>query len=285
MDSAVFGAEDRSNSIQPPEDGEPANPNEANPMNQSISRELNGGRKSLPHLIAICLSALVLVAPRIEARVFTSSDGKQVDAEVIEVRGGSVILGIGTKRYTLEIGRFSKADQEYIAEWKANADKTKIPKLDVQISPGSNNRLDKKDCFDDRVGSFNFTIKVENEEQGYNIENAEATLVVLGESCEWSDEFVVFQRQTFKISVEEGKTFEWKGPELKYRFDDSPPAYWGHKYYAYLFMIKNADGVVIFRKASQPKFDAFLDAGIALKEKEFVDKSLKKLNRTHYLYF
>ncbi|MCB1233247.1 MAG: hypothetical protein KDN19_23590, partial [Verrucomicrobiae bacterium] len=224
-------------------------------------------------------------APRIEARVFTSSDGKQVDAEVIEVRGGSVILGIGTKRYTLEIGRFSKADQEYIAEWKANADKTKIPKLDVQISPGSNNRLDKKDCFDDRVGSFNFTIKVENEEQGYNIENAEATLVVLGESCEWSDEFVVFQRQTFKISVEEGKTFEWKGPELKYRFDDSPPAYWGHKYYAYLFMIKNADGVVIFRKASQPKFDAFLDAGIALKEKEFVDKSLKKLNRTHYLYF
>ena len=223
--------------------------------------------------------------PQAPARTFTSSDGRTLEAEISNVRGDDVVLKVGIKTYTVPKSRLSEADQKYIEEWLVNRKKNLVPDLEIEINSGKNNRSDRKDSFDDKMGSFNFTIKIENEEQGFDLEDAKAFLVVLGEDCDFDDNYVVMQKESFKVSVKEGDTLEWKGPEVSYKYDDSAPSYWGHVYYGYLFVIKNASGKVIYAKSSKPKFNDHIVKGLNLRLKQAVDKTLKPTGRSVYTYF
>jgi len=229
-------------------------------------------------LLVGCSMLIGLVSA--DARIFTSTDGKQIDGEIIAAKGASVVIKVGTKNFTIPVSRFVEEDRKYIDEWKVEAAKNLIPKLDVKINPGVNNHRDKGGDFDDRAGSFDFAISVENRERGYDLVDATGRLVVLGRSVVDNDIYVVQQAVGMKFSVKEGKTEEWQGQEVRFEFDDNGTVQGGYKYYAYLFELKNSSGTVIYQKASQKKFESILEQGITLSEGDYADATLKKTGRS-----
>jgi hypothetical protein len=72
----------------------------------------------------ICTAALVLSVGSLEAapRIFTSTDGKTIQAEVIAADGLQATLKLADGRQTaVPLNRLSQADQQYLADWvKAN---------------------------------------------------------------------------------------------------------------------------------------------------------------------
>lgn len=218
---------------------------------------------------------ILLSVTQTPAREFTSTDGKTIEAEVLSIRGDQVVLQIGTKQYTLPTTRFSEADQTYFEEWKVAEAKNIIPDLEVDISTGKSNRLDTNDEFDDRKGSFQFSIKILNDERNYDLTNASATLVVVGEHCEKRNMYAVMQSSDFQLSVKEGDTFTWQGDKVSYRFDDSEPSRWGHQYYGYVLQIKNESGKIIFTKTLPSRFEGDEPKILAFKRGTAFDSDMK----------
>lgn len=68
-------------------------------------------------LTASCLTPLALLA---ETRVFTSSDGKKIEASVLEVSDdkSSAVIESKGRKFTLPLNRLSAEDQEYLKNWK-----------------------------------------------------------------------------------------------------------------------------------------------------------------------
>ena len=210
-----------------------------------------------------------------EPRTLTSTDGKTFTAEILAIRGDQVVLSMGSKQYTLATSRFSEADQTYFEEWKAEQAKNLIPKLDVDISSGKSNRLDTNDQFDDRKGSFQFSIKVTNDERNFDLEEAKGILAVIGENCEVRNNYSIMAKSNFPLAVKEGETIEWQGDKFSYRFDDSEPARWGHQYYGYVFQVTNASGKVIFTKTLPKKFEGEEEKILAFQKGTAFDNEMK----------
>ncbi len=250
--------------------------------NRIIAGQLRRTFLTFPAVLAMFLFSLALGAM---ARDFTATDGNKLSGDVISATDDTVVIKVGTKHYTVPISRFVEADQKYIAEWRTAELKTRIPKLDVKINPGVNNRQDKGGDFDDRKGSFDFVISVENREQGYELKDATGQLVVLGEDAGNDDRYAVMQVATMKFSAAAGKTATWQGEEVRYKFDDSGSVKGGYKYYAYLFMLKNSDGSVIYTKASQTKLERAIEDGMKLKHRDITDKTLKKASGSASTYY
>lgn len=226
-------------------------------------------------LIAVLTTLAALSGTNSTAREFTSVDGKKINAEVLSIRGDQVVLKMGTKQYTLATSKFSKEDNEYFEEWKANEAKNRIPDLEVKINSGKSDRSDRNDSFDDRKGSFEFSVEILNEEQGFDLEDAVAELIVIGEDAADRRMFCIMQKNDFKISVLEGETFAWKGSPMHYSFDDSEPSRWGQQYHGFVFQIKNSSGKVIFTKTMPKKFEGSEDTILGFTEGIAFDSSLR----------
>ncbi len=217
---------------------------------------------------------LILSGLLLSAHEFTSTDGKKMEAAVVAVQGNNVVLKRGAKQYTVPVNRFILDDQNYIKKWGEDQLKNMVPKLKVDINPGKSNRRDRKDYYDDRKGSFQVSIKISNEEIHYVLKDGKASLSIIGEDCDDPKRYGIMQKSSFKVNAAPGKNFAWKGAALHFKFDDRPPAYWGTKYYSYVFQIKNADGKVIYQVSSQKKFDRYIDKILKLRVEEGFDKNL-----------
>lgn len=212
--------------------------------------------------------SLALAAPR----EFKSTDGKSITAQVAAVEGGNVVLSMNGREFTVPISRFSQADQDFIAEWKKKDLEDHVPKMKVEVNTGKSDRSDKADSFDNRVGSFQFSVKLLNEEIHFDLQGAKAELVVIGEDAETRGRYGIMQKSAFEVSAAPGKTFEWQGKRLHYRFDDRPPAYWGSSYAGYVLRIKNANGKVIYENAVPQVLEKQVDAILKMEEGAAFDR-------------
>jgi len=226
-----------------------------------------------------CVLAFLFALTTAEGRKFTSTEGKHIEGEIIAATEDSVVIKVGTKNFTVPVSRLVEADREYIEKWRVEEEQNRIPKLDVKVNPGVNNHRDKAGDFDDRAGSFDFSISIENRERGYDLEDASGKLVVLGRSVVDGDVYNVMQSVGMNFSIAEGKTEEWQGEEVRFEYDDNGTVQSGYKYYAYLFELKNSSGTVIYQKASLKKFDSKIAAGMTLSVGDYTGPSLQKNNR------
>ncbi|MEM9281582.1 MAG: hypothetical protein AAGA96_07150 [Verrucomicrobiota bacterium] len=229
-------------------------------------------------LAAFALALLPLQASA-QTRVFTSSDGRQIEAEVVSVSDTETVIKRGTKRFTVPLTSLSDADQKFLADWRTEQMSKFIPKLEVFINSGKSDRSDRDDTFDDRVGSFKFSIKIENDERDYTLAKGKAELAVLGESCENDEVFCIMQRTSFDVMLEDGGVFEWEGEERRYTFDNRTPTLWGFEYLGYVLQIKNDSGNVIFTKVTPSKMEEGIEEILKMASDTAFDEKFKSKGR------
>jgi hypothetical protein len=211
------------------------------------------GPAFLTLLLIVLSKSFALAAPR----EFKSTDGKSMNG----------------REFNVPIARFSQSDQEFVAEWKKKDLENHVPKMRVEVNTGKSDRSDKADSFDDRVGSFQFSVKLLNEEIHFDLQGAKAELAVIGEDAETRGRYGIMQKSAFEVSAAPGKTFEWQGKRLHYRFDDRPPAYWGSSYAGYVLRIKNANGKVIYENAVPQGLEKQVDAILKMEEGAAFDRN------------
>lgn len=99
-------------------------------MKPSIPRRLLSTMVSLATLICFNLTI------NAEARTFTNTEGKSIEAEIVGVASGKVSLKMKNgKVYTLPFAKLSEADQTYIKEWhKKNKSMVKPSDFKLDVS-------------------------------------------------------------------------------------------------------------------------------------------------------
>lgn len=89
-----------------------------------------GNRTRLP--ISLCLGLALFAASHVlQARVFTDDAGRQVDAELVGVRGENVVIAKQGLAAQWPIAKLSAADQAYVREWQQG--RSAVAKLSVRI--------------------------------------------------------------------------------------------------------------------------------------------------------
>lgn len=69
-------------------------------------------------IFVVALAAWALGQSPLTARTFTNSAGRQIEAEVVEVEGETVVLKMNGKNYPVPIATLSQEDRDYLAAWK-----------------------------------------------------------------------------------------------------------------------------------------------------------------------
>ncbi|MGB0154976.1 MAG: hypothetical protein ACPGFB_13180 [Verrucomicrobiales bacterium] len=223
-------------------------------------------------ILLIIIGLIFCITPA-QSRTFTSTDGRTMEADVVSVTKDTAIIKRGNRQFTIPLTSLSQADREYLAEWRKEALKNKIPKLDVAINSKKSNRQNPK-AYEERIGSFEFEITIENEEIHYSLENGKAHLIVLGRNCENPDTYCVMQKNEYGVDLEIGDTHEWQGDKMAFTFDDRDYSY-GYDYYGFIFLLKNADGKIIYQRVTPSKFEWGIEPIFALEAKEAFDKTFK----------
>ncbi len=70
----------------------------------------------LPALLLIALALAVSAAAR-EVRTFTNAEGRQIEAELIDLRDGKVRLMVNRRPFDVPVESLSAEDQEFLREW------------------------------------------------------------------------------------------------------------------------------------------------------------------------
>lgn len=68
--------------------------------------------------LAACLFFLAFLSGHASARTWTDVTGRKIEAEILGVEGGKVILGFKGKKIPLDIAKLSDADREFITTWE-----------------------------------------------------------------------------------------------------------------------------------------------------------------------
>jgi len=83
-------------------------------------------------IFTLILGLILWVNPS-DARTFTSADGRTMEADAVSVTSDTAIIKRGNRQFTIPLSSLSQADQEYLAEWRKEALKNKIPKMEKPI--------------------------------------------------------------------------------------------------------------------------------------------------------
>ena len=213
-----------------------------------------------------------------EARVFTSTDGRTLNATVTKVAGQSAVLKLGNGRsVTVPFDRLAEADREFLKEWAKEDAKNRVPRVKVEIDSNKRDSNVDSSYFEDRKGSIKFEIDVTNQERGFRIEKATATLVVLGDYLYEKDTQVVMQRVEFKdIAFDFDKTYRMTAKEVRYEYDKSGYKH-GVKYDGYLFIMKTAAGKIMDVSGSSTRVENLAEIIMKLKQGEYCNDRYEKI--------
>lgn len=83
-------------------------------------------------VLLITLATLVLHAQVGHAHLFTDDQGRQVEAEIVGLRGANVVLATQGVRGQWPVARLAPADQVYVKEWQTT--NSAVKKVQVQIT-------------------------------------------------------------------------------------------------------------------------------------------------------
>lgn len=83
------------------------------------------------------VAAILLAIPAVQARTWTSSDGRTIEAELVRVEGDTVVLNMKGKEFPIPLSRLSEADQAFVREAAAKPPVPSVPSLfGTELEPG-----------------------------------------------------------------------------------------------------------------------------------------------------
>jgi hypothetical protein len=189
------------------------------------------------------------------ARLWTSADGKTLEATLKTMLGSTVVLtSINGKQIKIPMDQLSLEDREYLELANPPQFDINFIKKSKQISnppnaPWSSGIQRPLQLFD-----YNFGVQIQQKgvSKPYNHElNVE--YFAIGEEVD-GDNFILLERNqaVFNPTEYKGKSFEFRGKEIELRkmaYRDSAPVR-GTKYGGYLVTVTDVRGKIILHKAS-----------------------------------
>ena len=239
--------------------------------------------RTKPTRLTRCLGwlavALVALTGTLHGRTFTSTDGRTLEADVVKIEGEAAVLQLATGRsVTVPFKLLIESDQAYLKEWAKQDALNRIPRVEVKID---SNKRDTNVAagYDERRGSVKFEIDVANEERGFAIKGATATLVVVGEYLSREKTNLIMQKVEFKdINIEFGKTRQLAADQIRYEYDNDDYSY-GVKYNGYVFVLRNASGAVVDVTAIPARLEKLYEPILKLKEGDYFNERFEKVSR------
>jgi hypothetical protein len=83
---------------------------------------------------------LLLPAPVAQAHLFTDDQGRQVEAEIVGLRGANVVLATRGVRGQWPVARLAAADQAYVKEWQSANSAVKAVQVQINERDGIGER-------------------------------------------------------------------------------------------------------------------------------------------------
>lgn len=80
---------------------------------------------------------LALLAIPLHGRTWKSSDGKEIEAELVRIEDRAVVISMQGKEYTVPLDKLSQADRDFVAEEKAKANRSPLDVLGTTLKPGA----------------------------------------------------------------------------------------------------------------------------------------------------
>lgn len=197
----------------------------------------------LPILAILLLFATIATrGQESEFRTFSNSDGKKIEAKAISVSGENIKIEMRDgRKFDLPIAKLSPADREWIDSWKESAAADYVPELRISFD-------EKVEKSNDETGfvyieKFSPELSITNREENFDLTDAKATILLIGEEIEKKDTFLVLSKETlsFSLVAGESKELEGKKSETKYATIQA----YGAKFSGYAVIIENAGGKII----------------------------------------
>ena len=207
----------------------------------------------------ICSACLFWSTAQAEYRIFTSTDGSQIEAKIIECESEATVTierQDGVQFKNVPVQRFSKEDRKFISEWfKADILKyedaylTSEADLSITFVRGRDNDHNSYGDIDDRIIDINPEVVIGNNDKDYSFKHLNVTSIVIGEGVAASRGiFVLLDKQQFSMEVAADSKAEWKGEGFTVAYD---PDFSGFDYGGFLVIIRNRDGHITHMKASK----------------------------------
>ncbi len=183
-----------------------------------------------------------------EARIWTSSKGKILEADYVGDAGDKVVVELPNgKTRKIPVDAFCKADQEFIFNQKP-------PSIDISVKRGTSRDSVKGDI-DDKVEQFKFEIELEKKSNRPYTKKLKIELYVFGYVLHGNMlKLLDKQQEKFELSEPRGSTYSLKGKKVRIQHD---PSGYGTKYDSYFICISTEDGTVLEKKG-QDKFEEYL---------------------------
>jgi hypothetical protein len=223
-------------------------------------------------ILFLLLPSLLLQAEG-DYRTFTNDMGSTIEAKITEASDqGSVTLERrdGRTFKDVDITLFSNADQKYINKWRKkqaakydDADLKPDSRIALNVLKKTTDNMNDYGDIDDRIVSFQPSVVADNQEVRFSFKSVQGTLIIIGENIMDNREYVILNRQNFKLNLPKTEKVRWDGSPFECRYD---PDYGGFEYGGYLVALKNKAGKVVQVKASKSIWER--NAGKIIKAKK-----------------
>ncbi|MEX2578452.1 MAG: hypothetical protein WD342_05280 [Verrucomicrobiales bacterium] len=183
-----------------------------------------------------------------EFRLFTSADGRTIQAKAVSSSGDAIKIKMKDGRtFDLPIENLSPGDQEWIAEWKKEKAREYVPDLKISFDENLEKSTDESGFV--HIESFSPELSIENRERSFDLSDAKVTTLLIVEDVEKEGTFAVLSKETVTLSLPAGESrkLEGKKTETKHATVRS----YGAKYSGHSVVVENSSGKVIAHQGSR----------------------------------
>lgn len=228
-----------------------------------------------PALLALCL----LLAIPANARTFTNTAGKTIEAEIINATMTTVTLKLASgKKSNLKLSLLSEADQKHVKKWLAE----KLPSVRVTPNFVRSNRDEgsASDFWDDdtQIQVLKMTVEIENFDKAKQIEGGEFSYILVGRDLRSRNQYKILAVQKADLDLLPNDSSELTFKTVKNVYEDSGYYKRGAKCIGYvLYAKRKSDDREIYASASTPILERGIHSIINLKAGEMTDSNFIKI--------
>ena len=181
----------------------------------------------------------------------TNIAGRTIEVQLLKATGTEVEFRIsgGRKKHTLKLSDLDQASRTKIQKWQSDGGGSSTD-LDITFTSGKSSRVSKREQYDDKTLRLRPTVTIKNSDNLASTRKLSMTLLLLGRPVLDSSLYYVFSKDvktTDKIAP--GDSFFTECSDVKVEYDNKGSAQFGAKYYGYVIMVQDPDGVIVASKS------------------------------------